>query len=43
VGVVASLRNATTVDDGLRILVATDHGLVESTDGGATLTTLLSS
>ena len=33
---------ATTADGDLRVLVATDHGLLESTDGGATFTTLLS-
>lgn len=36
-----SAVGATTSDGGLRVLVATDHGLLESTDGGATFTTLL--
>ncbi|WP_236835928.1 F510_1955 family glycosylhydrolase [Blastococcus sp. KM273129] len=34
---------ATTADGDLRVLVVTDHGLLESTDGGATFTTLLRS
>ncbi|MGY1828512.1 F510_1955 family glycosylhydrolase [Blastococcus sp. SYSU DS0541] len=34
---------AATTDDGdLRVLVVTDHGLLESTDGGATFTAVLS-
>ncbi|MGY2077804.1 MULTISPECIES: F510_1955 family glycosylhydrolase [unclassified Blastococcus] len=33
---------ATTVDGDVRVLVVADHGLLESTDGGATFTTLLS-